>query len=50
MTAPTTIAGIAIPDSSLVRDATEFVRDTSTQLLYDHSRRVYLWGALREWS
>jgi hypothetical protein len=43
----TTIAGIlAIPDSSLARDATEFVRDTSTQLLYDHSRRVYLWGAL----
>ena len=46
MTAPTTIAGIAIPDSSLARDASEFVRDTSTQLLYDHSRRVYLWGAL----
>jgi len=46
MTAPTTVAGIAIPDSSLARDASEFVRDTSTQLLYDHSRRVYLWGAL----
>jgi hypothetical protein len=42
----TTIAGIAIPDSRLANDATEFVRDTSTQLLYDHSRRVFLWGAL----
>jgi len=44
---PTTIAGIAVPDSSLAQDATQFVRDTSTQLLYDHSRRVYLWGALQ---
>jgi HD domain len=47
MTIPiTTIAGIAIPDSSLARDTTQFVRDTSTQLLFDHSRRVFLWGAL----
>jgi HD domain-containing protein len=44
---PTTIAGIAVPESSLARDATQFVRDTSTQLLYDHSRRVYFWGALQ---
>jgi hypothetical protein len=30
MTAPrTTIAGIAIPDSALAREATEFVRDPS---------------------
>ncbi|MFL5840054.1 MAG: HD domain-containing protein [Thermoleophilaceae bacterium] len=41
-----TIAGIPIPDSRLADDATQFVRDTSTQLLYDHSRRVFLWGAL----
>jgi hypothetical protein len=41
-----TIGGIAIPDSSLAQDVTQFVRDTSTQLLYDHSRRVFLWGAL----
>jgi hypothetical protein len=47
MTTPvTTIAGITIPDSSLARDTTEFVRDTSTELLYDHSRRVFLWGSL----
>jgi hypothetical protein len=40
------VAGVTIPDSRLARDATEFVRETSTQLLYDHSRRVFLWGAL----
>ncbi|MDA0159943.1 HD domain-containing protein [Solirubrobacter ginsenosidimutans] len=42
----TTIAGIRVPDSALAREATEFVRDVSTQLLYDHSRRVFLWGSL----
>ena len=42
----TTIAGIAIPDSTLAREATEFVQDASTQLLVDHSRRVFLWGSL----
>jgi len=42
----TTIAGIAIPDSRLADDATQFVRDTASELLYDHSRRVFLWGAL----
>jgi hypothetical protein len=43
----TTIAGIKIPDSSLADDVTQFVRDTSTKLLYDHSRRVFLWGSLQ---
>ena len=42
-----TVAGVAIPDSALARDATEFVRDVSTQLLYDHSRRVFLWASLQ---
>ncbi|MFI0975982.1 HD domain-containing protein [Streptomyces sp. NPDC021093] len=41
------IAGIDIPDSALAREATELVRDTAGPLLYDHSRRVYLFGALR---
>jgi hypothetical protein len=45
-TTATEIAGITIPDSRLAQDVTQFVRDTSTQLLYDHSRRVFLWGAL----
>jgi HD domain len=41
-----TIAGIAIPDSVMARAATQLVRDTETDLLYHHSRRVFLWGAL----
>jgi hypothetical protein len=43
----TTIAGVAIPDSTLARDATTFVQDASTALLYGHSRRVFLWAALQ---
>jgi HD domain-containing protein len=43
----TTIAGIAIPDSVLGREATEFVRDASTPLLFHHSRRVFLWASLQ---
>ena len=45
--APTRVAGVAIPDSALAREATEFVRDAATQLLFDHSRRVFLWASLR---
>jgi hypothetical protein len=40
------IAGISIPDSQMARAATEFVRDTETDLLFHHSRRVFLFGAL----
>ncbi|MFI7011320.1 HD domain-containing protein [Streptomyces sp. NPDC050145] len=46
-TTRTRIADIEIPDSALAREATELVRDTAGALLYDHSRRVYLFGALR---
>jgi hypothetical protein len=42
-----TIAGIAIPDTQLVRDTTEFIRDVEDDLLFDHSRRVFLFGAQR---
>ncbi|GAA1791215.1 HD domain-containing protein [Actinomadura chokoriensis] len=42
-----TIAGITIPDTPLVRDVTEYIRDTEDDLLYDHSRRVFLFGALK---
>lgn len=41
-----TIAGIVIPDSALVRDATEFIRSAEEDLLFHHSRRVFLFGAL----
>ncbi|OBF51405.1 diguanylate cyclase [Mycobacterium sp. 852002-53434_SCH5985345] len=42
-----TIAGIRIPDSPLVREATEFIRDAEDDLLFNHSRRVFLFGALQ---
>ncbi|HEX6713723.1 MAG TPA: HD domain-containing protein [Thermoleophilaceae bacterium] len=45
--APYTIAGIPVPDSAIAREATEFVQDVSTPLLFDHSRRVFLWGSLQ---
>ncbi|WP_277681875.1 HD domain-containing protein [Saccharomonospora azurea] len=41
------IAGVRIPDSALAREATELVREAASPLLFDHSRRVYLWGSLR---
>jgi hypothetical protein len=40
------VAGIRIPDSALAHEATEFVQDVSSQLLFDHSRRVFLWASL----
>lgn len=41
------IAGVTIPDSQLARDATQFIRDTESDLLFLHSTRVYFWGGLR---
>jgi hypothetical protein len=40
------IPGVKIPDSKLTRDVTQFIRDTESDLLFHHSARVYLWGAL----
>ncbi|WP_182057525.1 HD domain-containing protein [Pantoea sp. ME81] len=40
------INGITIPDTAMTRDATTFVRDTESDLLFHHSSRVYYWGAL----
>ena len=42
-----TIAGVTIPDSPLVRDVTSYIRDVENDLLFDHSRRVFLFGALQ---
>ncbi len=41
------IADIVIPDTELVRDVTEYIRDAESDLLFDHSRRVFLFGALQ---
>src|ERR1700682_2508317 len=37
---------IRIPDSKFAREVTELVRDTESELLFNHSTRVYLFGAL----
>ena len=42
-----TIAGIRIPDSKMAKDATELLREVATELVYDHSRRVFIFGSLR---
>jgi hypothetical protein len=49
MTAASTqsIAGIAIPDTPLVREITEYIRGTEDELLFNHSRRVFLFGTLQ---
>ncbi len=41
-----TIAGITVPDSKLAREVEQLVRDTESELLFHHSNRVFLFGAL----
>ena len=40
-------AGVTVPDTKLARDATELIRDRTSDLVYNHSRRVYFWGSLQ---
>lgn len=40
------IEGISVPDTRLAREITELVRDTESSLLFDHSSRVYYFGAI----
>jgi hypothetical protein len=40
-------APVAIPDSRLAREATELIRSAESDLLYNHSLRVYSFGALQ---
>lgn len=40
------IEAAAIPDSKLARAITEYIRDAETDLLFNHSSRVYHFGAL----
>jgi HD domain len=42
-----TVAGVVIPDTALVREVTDFIRNAEDDLLFDHSRRVFLFGALQ---
>lgn len=40
------LPGVVIPDSQLAREVAQLIRDTESELLFNHSTRVYLWGAL----
>jgi hypothetical protein len=40
-------SGVEIPDSKIAREATELVRHHEGELLFNHSVRVYLFGAMR---
>ncbi|HEU4682896.1 MAG TPA: HD domain-containing protein [Nitrospira sp.] len=42
----TIVAGIAIPDSKMARELNRLIRDQESDLLFHHSTRVYLFGAL----
>ena len=42
-----TIAGVQVPDSRIANDAAELIPETTTPLIYHHSRRVFLFGILQ---
>jgi len=42
-----TAAGVTVPDTKLAREATELVRESATDLVYHHSRRVFWFGSLQ---
>jgi hypothetical protein len=41
-----TIAGVTVPNTKLTRQATELVRASTSDLVYQHSRRVFWFGSL----
>ena len=41
------VAGVVIPDTPLVQAITAHVRDVEDDLLFNHSRRVFLFGVLQ---
>ncbi|MEV6115267.1 HD domain-containing protein [Streptomyces sp. NPDC052109] len=36
-----------LPDTTLIREATELVRDLTSDLIYHHSRRVFFFGSIQ---
>ncbi|MFG3323773.1 HD domain-containing protein [Streptomyces sp. NPDC048171] len=40
------IAGVELPRTSAVAQATEFIRETTNPMIFHHSRRVFLFGSL----
>jgi hypothetical protein len=43
---PRAVAGVQIPDSRMARDLTQSVRQIESDLLFHHSARAFLFGAL----
>ncbi|WP_424628501.1 HD domain-containing protein [Bradyrhizobium sp. SYSU BS000235] len=41
------ISGIKLPDSQIAREATELVREHESEILFNHSIRVYVFGAMK---
>lgn len=41
-----TVAGVAVPDTALVRATTELIRGAEQDVLFHHSRRVFFFAAL----
>jgi HD domain len=41
------LSGIKIPDSKIAREAAELVRQHESELLFNHSVRVFLFGAMK---
>ncbi|MFJ3127778.1 HD domain-containing protein [Streptomyces sp. NPDC086993] len=44
---PAPATTVTVPDTELASDATQLVRDTTDDLIYHHSRRVYFFGELQ---
>jgi HD domain len=42
-----TAAGVTVPDTKLAREATQLVRESTSALVYHHSRRVFWFGSLQ---
>ena len=40
-------AKVTVPDTKLAAEATELIRDRTSDLVYNHSRRVFFWGSLQ---
>src|SRR3954471_3417133 len=43
---PKAVAGIAIPDSAIAKQATELLLDHGTEFIYNHSLRVFVFASL----
>jgi hypothetical protein len=41
------ISGVKIPDSKIAREGAELVRQYETEMLFNHSVRVFAFGAMR---